>query len=318
MSIAAAVVRQRDPAQHVEQQRRRRHLHRRRDARRVRQPDPGQRHQQQQGLRHLRPQAEPRDQGQQRPRQRQLGHLGQRGQQRPQQRRRRRQPRPGQHGPARSDHAAAAAVLDGPVRHAARRSRSTRCRRTTQILQGPTDPSNSDTAVFRFTGTDNVSDVTFQCKLDAEAFGPCESPLTLTDLAEGEHRFEVRAVDVSGNVDNTPAVHTWTIGVRDRRHGARDDDRVRARRHHREHRRDVRLGRERAQRELRVPDRQRQLRSVRVDRQPVRGRRLGRLDHVQRPLGRHAHLPGPRDRRRRQRRRARRRSGAGASPLRRC
>jgi hypothetical protein len=83
----------------------------------------------------------------------------------------------------------------------------------TQILQAPPDPSNNDTAVFRFGGTDNVSDITFQCRLDAEAFGPCESPLTLTDLAESEHRFEVRAVDVSGNVDNTPAVHTWTIGA---------------------------------------------------------------------------------------------------------
>jgi CSLREA domain-containing protein len=82
----------------------------------------------------------------------------------------------------------------------------------TQILQAPSDPSSNNTAVFRFGGTDNVSDITFQCKLDAEAFGPCESPLTLADLAGGEHRFEVRAVDVSGNVDNTPAVHTWTIG----------------------------------------------------------------------------------------------------------
>ena len=58
----------------------------------------------------------------------------------------------------------------------------------TQFLQTPPDPSTNDTAVFRFSGTDNVSDVTFQCKLDAEPFGPCESPLTLEDLALGEHR----------------------------------------------------------------------------------------------------------------------------------
>ena len=41
----------------------------------------------------------------------------------------------------------------------------------TPILQTPPDPSTNDTAVFRFSGTDNVSDVTYQCKLDAEPFG---------------------------------------------------------------------------------------------------------------------------------------------------
>ena len=56
----------------------------------------------------------------------------------------------------------------------------------TQFLQTPPDPSSSNTAVFRFSGTDNDSDVTNPCKLDAAAFGPCESPLTLT-LAQGDH-----------------------------------------------------------------------------------------------------------------------------------
>ena len=36
-------------------------------------------------------------------------------------------------------------------------------------------------------------------------------PLTLHDLAVGEHRLDVRAVDISGNVDTSPAVYTWFV-----------------------------------------------------------------------------------------------------------
>ena len=46
----------------------------------------------------------------------------------------------------------------------------------TLLVETPPDSSTSDTAAtFRFSGTDNVSDVTFECRLDAEPFGPCES-----------------------------------------------------------------------------------------------------------------------------------------------
>jgi hypothetical protein len=52
---------------------------------------------------------------------------------------------------------------------------------------------------------------TFECSLDATSFAPCESPLTVDTLELGSHRFDVRAVDASGNVDPSPATHTWSV-----------------------------------------------------------------------------------------------------------
>ena len=54
----------------------------------------------------------------------------------------------------------------------------------------------------------------FQCRLDstdAGDFVPCSSPHVVTGLSVGTHTFDVRAVDFSGNIDQTPATHTWTI-----------------------------------------------------------------------------------------------------------
>ena len=79
----------------------------------------------------------------------------------------------------------------------------------TLILQGPANPSLTSSATFHFSGSDNVGSVTFECRLGAATFGPCESPVILT-VAAGTHTFEVRSVDISGNVDPTPAAHTWT------------------------------------------------------------------------------------------------------------
>ncbi|MGH9192454.1 MAG: right-handed parallel beta-helix repeat-containing protein [Acidimicrobiales bacterium] len=85
---------------------------------------------------------------------------------------------------------------------------------TTAISAAPVDPTVMTSATFRFTGSDNASTITFECRLDStnEAdFAPCTSPHSYSGLALGEHTFEVRAVDFSGNVDPTPASHTWTI-----------------------------------------------------------------------------------------------------------
>jgi CSLREA domain-containing protein len=79
----------------------------------------------------------------------------------------------------------------------------------TLILQAPNDPSFSSAATFHFSGSDNVGSVTFECRLDAGTFAPCVSPVAVTVSAD-THTFEVRAVDISGNVDPTPAMHTWT------------------------------------------------------------------------------------------------------------
>jgi large repetitive protein len=84
----------------------------------------------------------------------------------------------------------------------------------TTLAERPADPSNSSSAGFAFTGSDTqtpASSIGFQCRLDAQAFGSCSSPVGYSGLSEGAHSFEVRAVDGAGNVDPTPAAYTWTV-----------------------------------------------------------------------------------------------------------
>lgn len=50
----------------------------------------------------------------------------------------------------------------------------------------------------------------FECSLDGDEFVPCTSPVTLTDLAVGGHRFAVRATDAAGN-EGEAAVHEWVV-----------------------------------------------------------------------------------------------------------
>ena len=45
----------------------------------------------------------------------------------------------------------------------------------------------------------------------APPFSSCDSPVELSGLELGEHTLAVRASDVSGNADATPATHTWTV-----------------------------------------------------------------------------------------------------------
>ena len=52
----------------------------------------------------------------------------------------------------------------------------------------------------------------YECRLDGASFAPCTSPFTPdSPLALGSHVFEVRAVDLHGNADPTPAQYAWTI-----------------------------------------------------------------------------------------------------------
>ena len=56
----------------------------------------------------------------------------------------------------------------------------------------------------------------FRCKLDRRREAPCSSPRAYTGLAVGKHTFKVRAVDVAGNVDPTPAAAHFSIARPDR------------------------------------------------------------------------------------------------------
>ncbi|MEX2646889.1 MAG: PxKF domain-containing protein [Gaiellaceae bacterium] len=81
----------------------------------------------------------------------------------------------------------------------------------TQITAGPSDYSQTDAATFSFTS--QADGATFQCSLDGAGFTSCSSPHTVSGpLAEGPHRFEVRAVLGGGDeVDPSPAVYRWTV-----------------------------------------------------------------------------------------------------------
>ncbi|WP_320669836.1 hypothetical protein [Patulibacter defluvii] len=81
----------------------------------------------------------------------------------------------------------------------------------TTIDQGPDGPTASAVATFAFSSEPGAS---FECALDRGDFSPCTSPLTLTGLRDGEHRFAVRAIDGSGNVDPTPAERTFVVDTR--------------------------------------------------------------------------------------------------------
>ncbi|MES2966150.1 MAG: fibronectin type III domain-containing protein, partial [Bdellovibrionota bacterium] len=66
-------------------------------------------------------------------------------------------------------------------------------------------PSTSETRQFVFNASESSS---FQCSLDAVAFSDCSSPMLLENLSEGWHRFEIRAIDSTGNVGPVAAA-TW-------------------------------------------------------------------------------------------------------------
>ena len=168
----------------------------------------------------------------------------------------------------------------------------------TEVTRSPGAATSERTAAFEYRGlTLGGTDIArFECRLDAGAWGACRD---YADLADGEHRFQVRAIDAAGNADTSPAGHTWTVdtiapqtaigtgpdAVTASRMAAFTYSGDAARRHR--------------GRRLRVP--------------PGR-RRLGRVPRLHRPRRGRASLPGPRARRRRQRRRHARVAHLGDRP----
>jgi hypothetical protein len=68
------------------------------------------------------------------------------------------------------------------------------------------------TETFAFTADEQVE--RFECKLDGGGFQPCASPRTVTNLGAGQHTFEVRAVDLAGNVGAAVA-RNWHVAERE-------------------------------------------------------------------------------------------------------
>jgi outer membrane biosynthesis protein TonB len=80
----------------------------------------------------------------------------------------------------------------------------------TQIVAGPSGTSSSDSASFSFSSEPKAS---FECKLDSSGWAGCTNPSTYGDLVDGKHTFQVRAEDVAGNTDSTPASRSWTVAT---------------------------------------------------------------------------------------------------------
>jgi hypothetical protein len=78
----------------------------------------------------------------------------------------------------------------------------------TTLAAKPKLMTSSAGAGFSF----NASEAgTFECRLDGSPFVLCASPKGYGSLRKGAHRFEVRAIDLAGNADATPALYGWTI-----------------------------------------------------------------------------------------------------------
>lgn len=83
----------------------------------------------------------------------------------------------------------------------------------TMLDSAPSGVVQVDNATFAFHATEGST--TFNCRVDSGAWTPCSSPATVEGLADGTHRFAVRATDAAGNTDPTPAEHDFTVAVVD-------------------------------------------------------------------------------------------------------
>lgn len=90
----------------------------------------------------------------------------------------------------------------------------------TTIISGPSGVLTSLPASFVFSGQDtpeppvgtSTTDLRYQWRLSDAAWSAFSSQtsVSLSQLSPGQHTFEVRAADLKGNVDSTPASRTFT------------------------------------------------------------------------------------------------------------
>ena len=79
----------------------------------------------------------------------------------------------------------------------------------TSITSGPTGSTSDSTPTFAFTATEANS--VFECRVDSGAWADCTSPWTTAALGDGAHSVSVRATDVAGNTDASPATRSFTV-----------------------------------------------------------------------------------------------------------
>lgn len=82
----------------------------------------------------------------------------------------------------------------------------------TVITSGPSDevPTADNTPTFGFSSPTDAN-ATFECRLDGGGWSGCSSPATLAPVSDGQHLFEVRAIDANGIADPSPAQRAFSI-----------------------------------------------------------------------------------------------------------
>lgn len=79
----------------------------------------------------------------------------------------------------------------------------------TSFATQPSTEYATPTPTFTFQSNDSAA--TFECSLDGASYADCPASYTTSTLALGVHDLSVRAKDVAGNVDATPATAEFTI-----------------------------------------------------------------------------------------------------------
>ncbi len=79
----------------------------------------------------------------------------------------------------------------------------------TSLSAGPSGTTSDSTPTFAFAS--DTPGASFECQIDVSPFFDCASPYTTYALADGPHRFRVRAVDGFGHTDPTPASRDFTV-----------------------------------------------------------------------------------------------------------
>ncbi|MGD8432275.1 MAG: hypothetical protein PVG43_02940 [Nitrosopumilaceae archaeon] len=79
------------------------------------------------------------------------------------------------------------------------------------LIQDP--PRTASLSVtFGFSGSDARSVVGyFECNLNSNGWNPCASPQSYDPVIYGPNTIEIRATDNAGNIDDTPAIFSWSV-----------------------------------------------------------------------------------------------------------
>jgi sugar lactone lactonase YvrE len=80
---------------------------------------------------------------------------------------------------------------------------------TVSVDTAPPDPSASLNANFTYHSSENPS--TFRCSLDGATPASCGNSFSGTVVGDGQHTFDVWAVDQANNISTNAAEYTWTV-----------------------------------------------------------------------------------------------------------